>query len=537
MHPQLFGTQNLVNEWSFQSRTHYSDAFNDLELDLIVNGPQGQSWRVPAYWAGGDEWRVRFSPPLPGTYTYQTVCSDVENLDLHHQEGTLLAVPYSGTNPLLANGPLRVASNHRTLEHASGKPFFWLGDTWWMGFCKRLNWPEDFQTLAADRSAKGFSVIQIVAGLYPDMPGFDPRGANEAGFPWETGYQRINPAYFDMADLRIQWLVRSGLVPCIVGCWGYYLQLLGLEKMKRHWRYLVARWGNYPVIWCLAGEAAMPYYLSDQKEADRKFQIEGWTQMGNYLRQVDPYHHPITIHPTSIGRDQVTDDSCLDINMLQTGHGGTGSLSNTIKLVTKEWSRTPAMPVLVGEVSYEGFLHYTGAEVQRLTFWASILSGAAGHTYGANGIWQVNTAKTPYGPSPHGGTWGNMPWEDAYRQPGSAQLGLAKALLERYEWWRIEPHPEWVEPSGSPEHIELPFAAGIPGSLRLIYFYGPNWPWGTPFMVRQLESTVQYRAFFWDPRTGQEYPIGPIQADADGCWKIAPQPEMTDWVVVLENTE
>ena len=41
------------------------------------------------------------------------------------------------------------------------------------------------------------------------MPPFDPRGANEAGFPWETDYTRINPAYFDAADLRIQYLVEK----------------------------------------------------------------------------------------------------------------------------------------------------------------------------------------------------------------------------------------------------------------------------------------------------------------------------------------
>jgi len=101
--------------------------------------------------------------------------------------------------------------------------------------------------LTADRISKGFTVIQIVAGLYPDMPPFDPRGANEAGFPWEKGYTRINPSYFDMADLRIRWLVNSGLVPCIVGCWGYFLNFAGIEVMKRHWRYLVARYGAYPV--------------------------------------------------------------------------------------------------------------------------------------------------------------------------------------------------------------------------------------------------------------------------------------------------
>ncbi len=352
----IYGTQNEISEWSYRSGHQYADPFNEIELDLLISGPGAQSWRVPAYWAGGDEWRVRFTPPLPGQYTFQTECSDPANADLHQQAGQLSAAPYQGKHPLLSNGPLRVSANRRTLEHASGKPFFWLGDTWWMALCSRLKWPEDFQALAADRCAKGFSVVQIVAGLYPDMPGFDPRGANEAGFPWETSYARINPDYFDQADLRINWIVRSGLVPCIVGGWGYYIKLLGIEKMKKHWRYLVARWGCYPVIWCLAGEGAMPYYLSGEKESDRALQIEGWTELGHYLRQIDPYHHPVTIHPTQIGRDQVQDDTVLDINMLQTGHGGSASLANTIAAVNKQYARRPEMPVLVGEVSYEGIL-------------------------------------------------------------------------------------------------------------------------------------------------------------------------------------
>ncbi len=148
-----------------------------------------------------------------------------------------------------------------------------------MGLCQRFQWPADFQQLTADRVTKGFTVVQIVAGLYPDMPAFDPRGANEAGFPWENDYGHINPAYFDMADLRIQHLVSRGLAPCIVGCWGYFLHFMGVSKMKRHWRYLVARWGAYPVVWCLAGEGTMPYYLSPTKERDAEEQKQGWTEL------------------------------------------------------------------------------------------------------------------------------------------------------------------------------------------------------------------------------------------------------------------
>ena len=138
---------------------------------------------------------------------------------------------------------------------------------------------------------KGFTVIQIIAGLYPDMPPFDPRGANEAGYPWEAEYARINPAYFDAADLRIRYLVESGLTPCIVACWGYFLPIMGVPKIKKHWRYLVARWGAYPVVWCLAGEGTMPYYLSKNPKGGRgraKAGLDGSRQVCAQHRSLPP---------------------------------------------------------------------------------------------------------------------------------------------------------------------------------------------------------------------------------------------------------
>jgi hypothetical protein len=399
--------------------------------------------------------------------------------------------------------------------------------------CKRLGWPGDFQRLAADRVAKGFSVVQIVAGLYPDMPAFDERGANEAGFPWEPGYARIRPGYFDMADLRIAWLVESGLVPCIVGCWGYFLPWTGVEKMKRHWRHLVARYGAYPVVWCLAGEGSMPYYLSERRDEDRAFQMAGWTELGAYVRQVDPFRRPVTIHPSNAARNTVNDPGVLDFDMLQTGHGDRRSLPNTVRLVAEAYAREPRMPVINGEVCYEGIGEACRQEVQRLMFWASVLSGACGHTYGANGIWQVNTREQPFGPSPHGMSWGNTPWDDAYRLPGSGQVGLAKRLLERYAWWRFEPHPEWVEPHWTQDDFFQPYCAGVPGQVRVIYL--PNTAWKVK--VKSVEPNASYRASLFNPTNGQEQDLGAVEADADGAWPmpLGRPPIYQDWVLVLES--
>jgi hypothetical protein len=473
---------------------------------------------------------VRYAAKSSGRHSWRTACSDSANSDLHGVAGVLEAAPVQSRNPLIAHGPIRVSADKRHFEHVDGTPFFWLGDTWWMGLCQRLAWPDDVRTLAEDRVRKGFTVIQIVAGLYPDMPQFDRRGANEAGYPWQADYARINPDYFDMADLRIDYLVSKGLAPCIVGCWGYYLPILGEKKMKQHWRYLVARWGTLPVFWCLAGEGSMPYYLSKTREQDAAAQKHGWTEIGRYVRSIDPYRRPITIHPSTSARATVDDPAVLDFDMLQTGHSDRRSIPNTIRLVTQSRDTAPAMPVLVGEVDYEGIMEASRQEVQRFLFWSCMLSGAGGHTYGANGIWQVNTPDRPFGPSPHGRSWGDTPWQTAYQLPGSEQLGIAKTLLTRYEWTHFEPHPEWVEPHWTSEDYVQAYAAGIPGKVRVAFFP----VWGSP-TVKGLEAGAKYNAVFFNPVNGREYPAGRASGDAEGNWKPPAPPIFQDWVLLMEK--
>ena len=530
------GTQNEVVELSYSSGKAYADPFNEIKLDVIFNDPDGGECCVPAFWGGGQTWRVRYASPKVGTHRYLTVCSDEANVSLHGNEGVVEISPYEGDNPLFKHGPVQVSENRRYLEHVDGTPFFWLADTWWMGLCKRLAWPGDFQVLTADRVAKGFTVIQIVAGLYPDMPPFDERGANEAGFPWDQDYSRINPAYFDMADLRINWLVRSGLMPCIFGSWGYFMDFAGVEPLKKHWRNLVARYGAYPLVWCVSGEALMGSAVlpvaPEDEEKQRAKRRAGWTEVARYLRSVDPYHRPITFHPdTPEGpRDMVEDESLLDLDMLHTGHEDRRSLPMTVEQVVESRARRVRKPVIDGEVCYEGIGEHSRQEVQRYLFWACVLSGAAGHTYAANGIWQVNTRQAPFGRSPGGTNWGNTPWEDAYQLPGSASLGHCKRLLMRYRWWEMEPHPEWVEPHWNKEDYLLAYAAGIPGELRIVY-----WPtlWTVP-VIKNLEPGVTYRAFYYDPKSGTEHPAGEAKGDRNGDWQPPGVPIFQDWVLVLE---
>lgn len=531
-----------VAEWSYTSGLPHKDPFNDVELDVEVLHESGARWTLPAFWSGGLEWRVRFAPPAPGRYDTRTSCHGEMDPTLDGCEAAIIAAPSPRASNPESEPPgsarSRTAAPHvaagRLLDE-DGKPFQWLGDTWWMGLSRRIAWPDEFQRLAADRADKGFTVVQLVAGLYPDMPAFDERAANEAGLAWEPEFARINPAYFDAADLKITWLVRSGLVPCIVGAWGYYLPILGIDRMKRHWRYLVARWSAYPVVFCLAGEATMPYYLSNDKARDREVQKQGWTEIGRYLRDIDPHRRLHTVHPTEIGRDQLEDDTVIDLDMLQTGHGG-DSIGNLIDLVSREVARTPSMPVVVAEANYEGILHDSGAEHQRRQYWLSILNGAAGYTYGANGLWQASTADEPYGRSPHGASWGDATWEEAYRYSGASHIAHAAKLLNGLDLSRMAPYPEWVTADRSSP--TPPTAAGVPRSFRLIYLYDPIAPWTTERpKVRGIEPGIEYLASFWNPRTGAVHEEGSVEADDTGEWEIPYPPTMTDWLLVLTAEE
>ena len=525
-----FALQNTATEWSYTTTKQYRDPFNEVDLDVVFTTPSGQQLRVPSFWGGGGAWRVRYAPSEAGRHTFQTVCSDSSNRELHDHRGVLTVEANTTGHPLYSHGVVRVAKDKRHFEHADGTPFFWLGDTWWMALCQRLHWPDDFQALTADRLRKGFSVVQIVAGLYPDMPPFDPRGANEAGFPWEREYARINPAYFDMADLRIQYLVDRGLMPCIVGCWGYFLPQMGIKKMKHHWRYLVARWGAYPVFWCLAGEGTMPFYLSQTKEQDAAAQKHGWSELARYVRSLDPLRHPITIHPSKSSRASVDDAALLDFDMLQTGHNDRQSAPGTVQAVLGSLSAAPEMPVLVGEVCYEGIQQASREEVQRYMFWACLLSGTAGHTYGANGIWQVNTPEKPYGLSPHGHSWGGPAWDVAAQLPGSAQLGLAKKLLQRYSWWKLVPQPELVEPHWTAQNYWQAFAGHIPGEA--VFAFSPV---GTKALRFHGLVTGDYQGFFFNPSDGTEQAFGEVRPDATGSYQAPEFPIFRDWVIVLHQ--
>jgi hypothetical protein len=528
-------------EWTIESRQQYDDPFNEVDVDVVFSSGV-QSWRVPMFWRGGQRWTVRFAPPRPGRYSYRFESTDGHNHDLNGHAGQATFSPYAGDNELLQRGPLRVSANRRHFVHSDGTPFYWLGDTWWTGLSDRLSW-EGFMELSRDRRAKDFTVVQLVAGLVPheEVCPVDPGCYNEGGAVWDAEFRRINPLYFDYADRRIEYLIAQGMVPAIVGAWSHVLEQMGPAKMKKHWRNIIARYGAYPVFWIAGGEVL-----------DRPEQ-QGWTDITRYIRNTDPYHHPITVHEVSPDQPALHDESLTDFLLFQPSHHGWNSIAVEIAQLNLHYARTAlTKPLVVGEIGYEMLAMSHLEDFQRAAFWLGMLNGAAGHSYGASGVFESYSFDKPL----HRRRWSFHGWREGMDLPGSYQIGLGSQLLRKYPWWRFAPHPEWITPRGttlleppandainqfranlasewgdwdkSGRKVEpsdwrrrngncrLPYAAGIPREVRFIYL--PNFELIAPAppTVLGLESGVRYKVFYWEPSLGIRVDLGQIEQPPAG---------------------
>ncbi len=554
-----------VFEHTFTSQKSYADPFNEVDVDVIFAKGE-ENWRVPTFWRGANQWTVRFAPPTSGEYTYHLESSDKNNPALNGHEARVTLASYSGSNPLRQHGMLRVAANKRYFEHTDGTPFYWLGDTWWTGLSDRLSW-DGFQKLTANRKTKGFTVVQIVAGLVPsneEEAPVDPGFHNEGGAVWDPAFKQINPKYFDFADRRIQLLVDAGIAPAIVGAWHQALGQMGVAKMEKHWRYIIARYGAYPVFWIVGGEVFDPPAEIGNKAPGivlygklTDLRSPGWTEVTRYIRATDPYHHPVTVHeippPFNI---PLQDESLTDFDLFQPSHMGWPSIAVEVALLNICRSRSVVKPEVVGEIGYEGIGGTNLEDFQRVSFWLAMLNGAAGYTYGANPVFEAYSADKPFQRT----KYTLLTWEEGMDLPGAYQISLGAKLLQQYSWWQFEPHPEWVaprgttlleprsertgselgsfdsvltdespQPSGTPwsypagewkaknGNIFQPYAAGIAGKIRFIYVPCLSLFCHAPPTVLGLEQGVRYHAYYWEPTIGVKFDLGSIERPPPGA--------------------
>ena len=428
---------------------------------------------------------------------------------------------------------LKVSDNRRFLVTADGKPFFYLGDTAWELFHRLTR--EDADRYLRDRAAKGFTVIQAVAlaefdGLrVPNAYGHLPLTDNDPLKP--------NDDYFRHVDWVVDRAAELGLTVGMLPTWGDKWhrksgagpEVFTPENAAAYGEWVGKRYKNKPIIWILGGDRDI---LSDKHRDIHRAMARG-------LRAGDGGTHLITFHPSGGqgSAQQFPTDSPLDVHMLQSGHGI--EYTGRYDRLRAEYARTPAKPALDGEPIYEGhplafkaksFGHSVAADVRRPFYW-DVFGGACGHTYGHHSIWQF------YAPGREPINDPLLPWTDALSDPGAAQMGIGRRLMESRPQLSRVPADDVLVPdrvstlvpgAGSRRFAACRDAAG---SYAMVYA-----PVGRPFDVRldQVNGPT-VRASWFDPRTGAATPIGEFAATGSRRF-VSPTPgELLDWVLVLDE--
>lgn len=240
---------------------------------------------------------------------------------------------------------------------------------------------------------------------------------------------------------------------------------------------------------------------------------------------------PAPSHPSgySSSYQWFHEDEWLDFHMVQTGHSER-DLPN-YQFIERGYQLTPIRPIIDGEPRYEDHLvnwipeqgRFTDFDVRQAAWW-SMLSGAAGHTYGNHNIWQMwEPGRSPI-------TDAENPWFEALDHPGSAQMGYMRTLFESRSYQKLVPDQSVIsEGEGEgPGHIRASLASD--GSFLFAYT-----PYGRIFSVdltRLAGSGVE--ASWFDPRTGDITQIGGL-GDAESYRFDPPGSEErgNDWVLKL----
>jgi hypothetical protein len=399
-------------------------------------------------------------------------------------------------------------------------------------------------------------MLTVMAPSNEEDPPSDPGFCNEGGCVWDPDFHQLNPKYFDYADRRIAYLVEAGIAPVIVGAWAKALPQMGLEKTKRLWRQIIARYGAYPVFWVAGGEVYDPPEEA-KKDWATAARVPGWTEVVKYIRRTDPYQHPLSVHEFPPPIDTaIQDETLTDFDLFQASHFGWASMSTAIALLNMHYARTTVTkPLVLGETGWETFAGQHLEDFQRASFWTAMLNGAAGFSYGNAVTGESYSSDKPF----HKRRYSFRNWDEGMHFPSSTQVGLGANLLRQYPWELFVPRPDWVTPRGTtllePQSrtgefdidllqdiirnrlpkgtlaennlptgewrkrngdSKLPYAAGIPNKVRIIYIPSRGYANKNVPTILNLEPGVMYRAYYWEPSLGVKVDLGRVQAKPMG---------------------
>jgi Domain of unknown function (DUF5060)/Protein of unknown function (DUF4038) len=337
-----------------------------------------QSLKVPGFWDGGSTYKVRFSPPTSGAWSYQTSSSVPE---LNGKSGSLQVAEGGPGN----HGPVQVFETYY-LRYADGSRYHQWGTTCyaWVHQTDVIQ-AQTLQTLAGAPFnkmrmtvfPKDYSYNKNDPTSYPfvQKSGF-PQGCSSTAkgtvcTSYSFDYGKPDPAFWKHFEARILDLQKLGIEADIIlfhpyDRWGF--KNMGASNDDRYLRYALARLSAYRnVWWSLANE--WNFCAPQKAEAD-------FDRFGKIVAGTDPHHRLCSIHGT---------DACystqFDYTKPYLTHAGIQSSCEDSGLTSRaQWKK----PVIYDESRYEGdisdgFGNLTALEMMQRFWTATFVGTYQGH--------------------------------------------------------------------------------------------------------------------------------------------------------------
>ncbi|MCX7044849.1 MAG: DUF5060 domain-containing protein [Candidatus Sumerlaeota bacterium] len=260
-----------------------------------------QRIEAPGFWDGDDTYKVRFMPPAPGEWRYETASNRPE---LNGKTGSFTATAPSANN----HGPVRVYKTFY-LRYADGAPYHQFGTTCyaWAHQTEELQ-EQTLKTLAASPFnkirfcvfPKSYTYNQNEPALFafqkaPEKAAKKTTGTAPGG---KFDFNRPDPAFWRRFEQRILDLQRLGIEADLIlwhpyDRWGF--AEMSKEQDDRYLRYCIARFAAFRnVWWSLANEYDLMAPGTKGHRGNKT--MDDWDRFFSILEKEDPCQHLRGIH-------------------------------------------------------------------------------------------------------------------------------------------------------------------------------------------------------------------------------------------------
>jgi hypothetical protein len=556
-------------EITLHAEKSYENPYTEVEVWADLTGP-GFSRRCYGFWDGDNTFRVRILATAAGQWKW-TSGSNQSDPGLNGITGTFSAIEWTKSQKqqnLCRRGMIKPSANGHAFEYADGTVFFLLGDTWWPTATFRYRWHDDdeerpighkagFKDYVKFRKKQGFNCIAMIAAspnwANDDKPeelempdGTELRGAwQQAGthsakdmhdekgnraflFPGKVpGYEnyfpdvdRINPEYFRNLDRKIDYLNAHGFTPFIevarrdIGpAWKKYYQW-----PESYTRYIQYVWSRYQANICLLSPIHFDW--------DGSLPADDWNLAANKV--IEKYGHPpfgtlVSCNPTGSSLENFghTDKAkWLTFHQIGNFHHRDGHGHRSYHLLTDIFNTKPPIPAINGEPYYDGQHNTvpgspTAALYARSAMYGSVLSGGlGGHIYGAGkegtkggAMWGGNVE-----PAAKNKIWDGIKW------PSGAQLQYLRdfVLSEGRKYQHLVPKVNLLLPNKSGKKndwLQWAYCARTPEKDLFLLYFEKDCNRAT---LSGALPDAEYKASWFNPRTGQWTEAGTLTADSAG---------------------